>query len=215
MKTKIDWCDEVWNPVWGCKRNCKFGCYAKRFHKRFARKLGITTPFSKPVWLEKNFNRKFSNKPKRIFVGSMSDIYYWKPLWILKTIEVIKSSIHTFIFLTKDIRVYEKYTFPQNCWLGVSFDGENYTLGDYDKIFGMFFANNINFVSLEPLLNYVNPNLIPDCDWLIVGGLTPKSIHKKEWIDIIIELARGQHIPIFLKENLHYPKKIQEFPKCK
>ena len=50
-------------------------------------------------------------------------------------------------------------------------------------------------------------------DWVIVGGLTPKPIHKKEWVDDIIKEARRQKIPIFLKDNLHYPKVIKEFPK--
>ena len=44
-KTKIDWCDEVWNPVWGCSFSCPF-CYARKFAYRFggqvARWNGLT-----------------------------------------------------------------------------------------------------------------------------------------------------------------------------
>jgi DNA repair photolyase len=32
MPTKIDWCDDVWNPVWGCSFGCPF-CYARKFEK--------------------------------------------------------------------------------------------------------------------------------------------------------------------------------------
>jgi hypothetical protein len=49
-------------------------------------------------------------------------------------------------------------------------------------------------------------------DWVVIGGLTPRPVHKKEWVDKIIKQARELKIPIFLKTNLHYPEKIQEFP---
>nr|DAL85205.1 MAG TPA: Protein of unknown function (DUF5131) [Caudoviricetes sp.] len=32
--TKIEWCDETWNPVTGCKHPCEY-CYARRQAKRF------------------------------------------------------------------------------------------------------------------------------------------------------------------------------------
>jgi hypothetical protein len=33
MPTKIDWCDEVWNPITGCTKGCPY-CYARGFAKR-------------------------------------------------------------------------------------------------------------------------------------------------------------------------------------
>lgn len=33
-KTKIEWCDDTWNPVTGCLHNCGY-CYAKRIANRF------------------------------------------------------------------------------------------------------------------------------------------------------------------------------------
>ena len=38
-----------------------------------------------------------------------------------------------------------------------------------------------------------------------MGGLTPKPIHEKEWIDRIIEHADKMNIPVFIKKNAHYP----------
>ncbi len=34
-RTKIDWCDYVWNPVWGCRNDCPY-CYARKIARRFA-----------------------------------------------------------------------------------------------------------------------------------------------------------------------------------
>ena len=39
-KTKIDWCDMVLNPAWGCGFKCSF-CYARKFAKRFGRQIAI------------------------------------------------------------------------------------------------------------------------------------------------------------------------------
>lgn len=39
-KTKIEWCDITWNPVWGCKNNCSY-CYARKIAKRFAGIKGL------------------------------------------------------------------------------------------------------------------------------------------------------------------------------
>lgn len=33
-KTKIEWCDDSWNPVTGCKHGCEY-CYARRIASRF------------------------------------------------------------------------------------------------------------------------------------------------------------------------------------
>ena len=34
QKSKIEWCDETWNPVTGCLNGCEY-CYARRTAKRF------------------------------------------------------------------------------------------------------------------------------------------------------------------------------------
>lgn len=33
-KTKIEWCDNTWNPVTGCRHGCEY-CYARRIAERF------------------------------------------------------------------------------------------------------------------------------------------------------------------------------------
>jgi protein gp37 len=53
-------------------------------------------------------------------------------------------------------------------------------------------------------------------DWLIIGAMTgPGSRQhqpKPEWAQSLVDQARGAAMPVFLKENLRRPEKIQEFP---
>ena len=113
QKTKIDWVinpdgskGNTWNPAIGCEGNCPY-CYARRIAKRF--NWNWT-----PHWEEKKFQTAFPKKPTRIFVGSMTDIAYWKPEWMERVLAKIREyPQHTFYFLTKKSKVYSKYNLPK------------------------------------------------------------------------------------------------------
>jgi len=53
-------------------------------------------------------------------------------------------------------------------------------------------------------------------NWLILGALTgPGSKQhqtKPEWVQSLIDQARAAGVPVFLKSNLNWPEKIQEWP---
>lgn len=177
MTTKIDWCDMTWNPVWGCLNKCEY-CYAfkiaKRFYRQVARKENKISIFNIgqdeyeiltdkinrfiPVWLQSNYDKKFPHpikKPSRIFVNSMSDIEHWKPEWIKKVLEKIKKHPqHKFLFLTKNPEVYKKYSFPENCWLGATITNQKDTRKIIETLDEVIVK--IKFLSLEPLLEYIN-----------------------------------------------------------
>ncbi len=251
-KTKIDWCDYVWNPVWGCLNNCEY-CYAKKIAKRFARKIAWkevifefkftgkrvkeSTLYQKeyeienkiydfePVWLKRNYNKEFPVRPSRIFVNSMSEIYFWEKEWMQAVLDKIKQyPQHTFIFLSKFPQSYdtEEIKFPNNCWLGLTIDKK--ISQDEIKLqiwasFNAFFKENITFVSFEPL-NF-NPEFvweyISEVNWIIVGAQTnPYIPPQKKWVLQILEMAKKLEIPVFLKDNLYraYPDLplIKEFP---
>jgi protein gp37 len=96
----------------------------------------------------------------------------------------------------------------------------------------------VRFVSLEPLLGPVDltrvtydsvcvidglrgeagwPTPHEPCnhlDWLIVGAETGPGARpcKAEWVQSIIDQARAAGVPIFLKDNLKWPERIQEWP---
>ena len=214
MKNKIGWCDMTFNPIIGCKNNCIY-CYAKRINDRFK----FIKDWNIPEWREKSFNKKFPKKPQRIFVGSMSEIKYWELEWIQKVLDKIeKYPQHTFQFLTKFPYVYSQWHFPDNCWLGITITKEeDFTKGiSYDFIL----SKNITFLSIEPILEKIDPNLFTELNinWVIIGAETGngkgKIIPKKEWVEDIVNYCRGNNIPTYLKDSLKniYPFEIKEFP---
>jgi len=205
-KTKIEWCDYTINPIKGLCRNDCWYCYAKRMYKRFK--------WDKHIRLDLSVFDLTLKNPSRIFVGSTHDIFGdWIPYhWIQEIINIIKIewSAHTFIFLTKYPKRYVEFLFPNNCWLGTSKTGiEN----NQSHLWGLFSGmNNIKFISYEPLLG--EPDILPSYlsrpNWIIVGGLTPKPMHKNWWVEQLID--ENKNIPIFLKDNLKWGEQIQQFP---
>ena len=231
----------TWNPVWGCRNHCKY-CYARGIAKRFRRKMGeleyrncgpdvkggislIETKlkYFLPTFLNSQFDKKFPKKPQRIFVGSMSEIYYWETEWREKVREKIKQyPQHIFQFLTKFRVVYNAWSFPENCWLGITATRED------DLKLGLPFLmvtdKRIQFLSIEPILEKINPKLFDEItriDWIIIGAETgnrkDRVIPKREWIDDIVLYCKDKYIPIYLKDSLKeiYPIEIKEFPYLK
>ena len=211
MPNKIGWCSETYNPVIGCKNNCSY-CYARKINQRFK----FIKDWNNPEWREKSFNRKLPKKPQRIFVGSMSEIYYWEQEWIERVIEKVKQyPQHTFQFLTKYPQVYSNWVFPENCWLGVTITTN--IDAEYISNFGVV-KGNIYFYSIEPILCQISPKYLEGINWVIIGAETGnrkgKVIPKIEWIRNIVSYCRDKSIPIYLKNSLKniYPTEIKEFP---
>jgi len=75
---------------------------------------------------------------------------------------------------------------------------------------------NIKFVSFEPLYGEIRM-LFPDpdhvVDWIIIGAQTnPWKPPANEWVHSLIDQARSIGAAVFLKDNLRWFEKIQEFP---
>lgn len=209
-KTKIEWCDYTINPIKGiCPNNCWY-CYARKMYKRFK--------WNPEVRLDLDCLDKISKikKPSKIFVGSMHEIFgNWIPNdWIRAIINRIKyNEKHTFIFLTKNPKRYKYFEFPKNCWLGTTITGEETRSEILNKYNALYRLENIKFVSFEPILK------IPYCfshnsDWVIIGGLSGHKYNRPdEAVNEIIIWYTCENIPIFIKDNLKWEDKIQEFPK--
>jgi protein gp37 len=113
MSTKIEWCDDTWNPWWGCTKiaeECE-KCYAAIFAGRGLHVVhagvakggewtGLITRSSAKVWDQPYRWRK----PMLIFTCSMSDFWHEAvPLkWLDEALDVIEATPHiTYLILSK------------------------------------------------------------------------------------------------------------------
>lgn len=180
--TKIEWTDEVWNPVTGCTKvsqGCKH-CYAERMAKRLAGRAGYPAA---PNQFDVTLHPDRLNiplgwcEPRRVFVNSMSDLFHKDvPFeFILRTwIVMATCHTHTFQVLTKrpermnifitdwlpgawglatmSLRLLDK-PIP-NIWLGVSV--ENQATADERIPWLLKTPAAVRFVSYEPALGPVD-----------------------------------------------------------
>lgn len=195
MSTKIDWCDEVWNPTTGCTKGCSY-CYAKAFAERMAKnpnakiahkyRNGFTpTCHSESLTLPLKWKQ-----PRRIFVDSMGDLF--DPEIPFEFIHSVLATValsckqHTFMVLTKQpgrMMEYFKtlYDVPRSCepipnlWLGVSVTNPAEAAAFLPYLFNTPAAKR--FVSLEPLqrgvdlCGYLGNGRL---DWVICGLMSGK-----------------------------------------
>ena len=245
QKTKIEWVNGgyTWNPVSGCQRGCPY-CYAAKIVHRFgggeawdrgssySYKLHVL--FTKPekpypFYFEPTLHRYRLDEPQQIktpsniFVCSMADLFgEWVPdEWIMEVFKACeKAPQHRYLFLTKNIDVYQNYGVPtgNNYWYGQTWDGEKIGLTDYN-----FYEKRINqFLSFEPILSGRLPIVSiknGNFGWVIIGAETGnrkgKIIPKREWIERIVDSCRNAGIPIFMKNSLAKvwgEPLIQEYP---
>lgn len=208
-KNKIDWCDYSWNPIGGCLHGCDY-CYMHRMEKRFK---GIMTPKFYPSRLHQPMNVK---KPSLIFVSSSGDMWgRWVSFeWIDDVLDVcsVFAPWHMYQFLTKNPQRYSDFKCLENCWYGTTDGGTKRTRDNISCLISAV-PESRRFVSFEPLLNRIDPDLT-GIQWVIIGADSTRGAKKppKEWADIIIKLAREQDIPVFVKDNYNYPGRLKEMP---
>ncbi len=210
MPTKIEWADEVWNPVTGCTKvspGCA-NCYAERFAKRLAGRCGYPkdNPFDMKVHYDRLENVDFGKKPKQIFVCSMGDLFhYMVPNSVIEyVLEIIAANPqHTFIVLTKrprnlddklygvdldtPIRELGGGDYLPNLWLGISAENQEWYDERISYLLDIPAAKHI--VSLEPLLGPIDlGEFIEHIDWVIVGGESAnfdrdcEQLIKPDWV---------------------------------
>jgi len=237
-KTGIEYVDYTHNILTGCwgpggsresPKWCPF-CYAKRFAERYKGSAAFPNGFIPTFYPERCVEfyklkppRKSNGKPWiakvypnnwLIFEGSMGDVFGdWVPESWTGNILCTIANCHDHIFLIstkchKNLVKWKKF-FPANLWIGVSVTSQK----DIERIFYLNMTDaRIKYISFEPLLNSVETDL-KGIDWIILGAQTqPKKFPRKEWVNYLINQARKRDIPVFLKDNLNWPEKIQEFP---
>jgi len=173
----------------------------------------------KPQFHKDRLNEpKKVKKPSKIFADSMSD--FWgkgvKQEWrdkVYKTIEECPQ--HIFQILTKQPQnIKDIKKIPKNVWVGVSISN----FEDRWRIASLISKKlkNKTFVSIEPILTDNISCYIYLVDWIIIGALTGRKKAfrpMKKTIKEIIKTCRKLDKPLFIKDNLNWDKKIQEFPR--
>jgi protein gp37 len=208
--TKIEWTEVTWNPTSGCSKislGCR-NCYAERMAIRL-RSMGsekYINGFDFTLHPE-IINEPFTwNKPRLVFVNSMSDLFHENmPLWFLKEIFRVmnENTQHTFQLLTKRVDSLLKYNslfdWTDNIWMGVTVECSNYL----ERINLLKQTNaRVKFISMEPLLSPIVGQDFDGIDWVIVGGESGPNarILKKEWVLSIRNQCIKQNVPFFFKQ---------------
>jgi len=185
--SKIQWCDKTINPVIGCKKispACD-NCYAITMSRRLqSMKLrgydGVVAKNKEEVmdWTGRlNFvpsellKPKQWKKPKRIFLGSMTDIFHKdiEDQWLSEILNmIIDNPTHVFMILTKRADVMEKrmkewYTSSKNkviknLWLGVTVENQEQAISRVPYLLHTIASKR--FVSVEPLLEEINLSML-------------------------------------------------------
>jgi len=220
QKTNIEWCDYSFNPVKGlCPMRCPY-CYARAMYQRFKWNPEIRLDTD-----EINQMLKFKKKGQKIFVGSTIDLFCPEVIsqagGLHEIIEITKQSQNWFLFLTKNPAIYSCWM-PSvfgfnNRWLGVSIDKRFKVVSAQTMMEPMRFLKTKGalFVSFEPLLNPIEKSelkLLPIFSWIIIGGLNKKPPASPDYYRAIIEVARENNIPVFLKwdkNNWNYPEELK------
>jgi len=147
-------------------------------------------------------------KPRRVFVNSMSDLYqdsipteFIGRVW--KVME--EAGQHTFQILTKRPermdRVHRELNLKplNNVWLGTSIESSEF-LGRLNTLRQI--PATVRFISFEPLLDSVGNLNLDQIHWAIVGGESGTGARpmKSEWVEEIQAACRRSNTAFFFKQ---------------
>jgi protein gp37 len=227
MSTKIEWCDETWNPITGCKKvsdGC-MNCYAERMAKRLAGRFGYPAddPFRPTFHPDRLAKPMMWIRHKKIFVCSMSDFFIASLDWMCQILQIIhKCPQHTFMILTKRTDSLNLFNHvcgwhePHNIWVGATIENQKVADERTSEIAQTPVARR--FLSMEPLLEFIDPDLT-NIDWVIVGAETGPGARYMDpsWARYIHGRCQEASIPFFIKqmsnkEPIPDDLMIREFP---
>lgn len=223
--TKIQYVHETWNPITGCTKispGCQ-NCYAERMAKRMAGRFGYPKddPFEGTFHRDKLDTPKKWKKPRRILVCSMGDIFLTGIFvyWIEEVLKIMASNPHhKYLLLTKrpwplesiflksdpDHRT-DPWEFDPICnqtdHLAVGVTAENQMCWDSRTAMLKKAPVKIKWVSIEPILDYIDMGNISWLSWVVVGGETGRDARETNarWIIDIVGQCDRQGVPVYVK----------------
>jgi protein gp37 len=219
----IEWTDATWNPVSGCtivSPGCT-NCYAMRMaarlqamghgsYKDTTRKSGKRSVWTGKVILNERMLAApvTWQKPKMIFVNSMSDLFQDKvPSEFIRKVWGVMESAHWHVFqvLTKRPenmqRMFKELKLPllENVWLGTSVENSDY-IWRIDELRQI--PASVRFISFEPLVGKASGANLSEIDWAIVGGESGPGARPMDiaWVDEIKEACDQAGAAFFFKQ---------------
>lgn len=223
----IEWTDQTWNPVAGCRRvspGCD-NCYAIKEARRkdgrkgggFAKYAGTTDYLNGRLdWTGVvNFDANGLDKPQRRktptiwFVNSMSDLFDHgvSDAQIKQVFEVMNATPHhTYQILTKRphraVKLAASLNWTPNIWMGTSIEQDKYV--NRARALAKIPAA-LRFISAEPLLGPLPSLDLTGIGWVIAGGESGSSKKlirrmKPDWARDLRDRCAAANIPFFFKQ---------------
>ena len=229
-KSKIEWCDNTFNPWIGCQKvspGCD-NCYAEAqnaFRKWNGGTWGPHAPrkrtsdgnWKNPIkWNAKAraFKREHGRR-QRVFCASLADVFdnQVEPSWREDLFALIRECRRLdWLLLTKRPQNILKMLpsdwgdgYP-NVWLGVTAESQMY----FDQRWSLLskIPAAVKFISYEPAIGPLRlPAHGPVPDWLISGGESGGGARplKRRWIRDVIADCRDHGVAVFHKQWGTYP----------
>ena len=210
-RSKIEWTEHTWNPVTGCTKvspGCKH-CYAEEMAVRLKamKAPGYENGFKltlMPERLEQPLRRK---KPTKYFVNSMSDLFHEEVPFdlidrVFAVIDITPQHIYQILTKrsTRMARYFETRNVPQNAWIGVSVEDQQYGVPRIDDLRKV--RASIRFLSVEPLLEDLGSICLDDIHWVIVGGESGRKARemRPEWVENVRHQCQSADVAFFFKQ---------------
>lgn len=223
MASTIEWTDETWNPVTGCTRvspGCDH-CYMFALYPRLTA-MGVPGYEGDPRQVRLLPERLDAplrwNRPRRVFVNSMSDVFHPRvPYEFINEIFDVMSEAseqrgHVFQVLTKRPgravgwwNLYQaRYNgeWPHGVWIGTSVENQKYAprIAVLSRL-----PATVRFVSAEPLLGAVDLSRwlnAGDLQWVIAGGESGPAARPMEldWARNLRDQSLEAGVAFFLKQ---------------
>jgi protein gp37 len=240
--SKIEWTHDTANLWHGCTKvhaGCD-NCYALALSRRWGNDVWGNDKPRKEIKSFFNDLDKFqklaktNNEVRRVFVGSMMDIFE-KPIPVIDSKGIEISNLNTgmiretffyrvnekrypnlmFLLLTKrpsNINKYIPFEWKLNPPSNVMFGTSPVNQDTFDKLVGQLLeVNGKRFLSIEPQLDSISlPVQLEGIDWIIQGG---ESGHHKRpfnlmWARSLMNECSALNIPYFFKQI----DKVQPIP---
>ncbi len=228
--SKIEWTDLTQNPIKEkaggnhcvpISTGCKF-CFASLLNSRGTRfggngrKFGVRPEGHPEMTLNVEMIQSWARmrKSKRIFVGSMTDIFGdWVPDHMIIALfdAMARATKQTFQILTKRpermseivaefLEWFGWSRMPENIWLGISAENQSVANDRYRWL--VHTSATVRFLSLEPLLGPIDLGHPDGIDWIIIGGESGPNARplRVEWVEDILRQCRDANISAFVKQ---------------